>query len=227
MLATLRVRAGSARSIATRLPFRKHTCATLTTKRYLSSTSAGTDEPDRGIPTPPTPLSIDGLLYASDAVRIRQVLEKETRDTISWSEFMGVVDSLGIPSQRGSHIAEDLQHTGIILFTEAGVCLRPASLLSAITSPPPGAFTPAIAPRRAATPRRAVAELDTKARTSAQRVFVGGGVLLTLQNLVLFRLTYWELGWDAVEPMTYFANAAGVLAWCAPLLVAARHDVVP
>lgn len=50
--------------------------------------------------------------------------------------------------------------------------------------------------------------IDGAARAHARRYLWLGWGALTLQSAFFFRLTFWELSWDVMEPITYFAAMA-------------------
>jgi len=54
-------------------------------------------------------------------------------------------------------------------------------------------------------------EIDRKAHKQMRAVLWTGLCGLTLQVVVFFRLTFWELSWDVMEPIAFFATASGII----------------
>ena len=65
-------------------------------------------------------------------------------------------------------------------------------------------------------------EIDLKAHKQMRVVLWFGLVALTLQVLVFFRLTFWELSWDIMEPIAFFATAGGLICGYTYFLVTSR-----
>jgi len=53
---------------------------------------------------------------------------------------------------------------------------------------------------------RAHAEQRSAAESRRNMMVWGGLALYIVPNVLFFRLCFWELGWDSVEPLTYFAG---------------------
>jgi hypothetical protein len=88
----------------------------------------------------------------------------------------------------------------------------------------PFAVVPPDDPRRAELMKleEQKAEIDRLAHKHVRRYLWGGLGLLTLQAAVLFRLTYWELSWDVIEPVAFFVTSSGLLASYTYFLFTAR-----
>lgn len=54
--------------------------------------------------------------------------------------------------------------------------------------------------------------IDMKAHRQMRVILWSGLVVLTLHVLVFFRLTFWELSWDVMEPIAFFATAGGLIS---------------
>jgi hypothetical protein len=65
-------------------------------------------------------------------------------------------------------------------------------------------------------------EIDLKAHRQMRVVLWFGLVALTLQVLVFFRLTFWELSWDVMEPIAFFATAGGLICGYTYFLITSR-----
>lgn len=65
-------------------------------------------------------------------------------------------------------------------------------------------------------------EIDLKAHKQMRVVLWSGLVALTLQVLIFFRLTFWELSWDIMEPIAFFATAGGLICGYTYFLITSR-----
>ena len=65
-------------------------------------------------------------------------------------------------------------------------------------------------------------EIDRKAHKQMRFVLWAGLFGLTLQMLVFFRLTFWELSWDVMEPVAFFATGTGIICGYAYFMFTSR-----
>lgn len=54
-------------------------------------------------------------------------------------------------------------------------------------------------------------EIDRIAHRKARNVIWGVFGGLTLQSILFFRLTFWDLSWDVMEPITFFVTSTGLI----------------
>lgn len=66
------------------------------------------------------------------------------------------------------------------------------------------------------------AEIDTLAHRQVRRYLWTGLAALTCQAALFFRLTFWELSWDVMEPIAFFVTSAGLIAGYTYFLITAR-----
>lgn len=52
---------------------------------------------------------------------------------------------------------------------------------------------------------------DVEAHQTAKRLATGGFGLLVAYWLVIFRLTFWDLGWDVMEPVSYLSGLSMII----------------
>jgi hypothetical protein len=164
----------------------------------------------------PRPLALDELLYAADGLRLSEKLAAEKRPTIPWGEYLCICSDLAISDERAILLASDMQRCGRILHTGGAVCIRPREVLSHLLTPKASAMLTAAGPvisQRMELARAELAKIDDRARLMTNRILVGAGIGLTVQSAILFRLTFWEWGWDVVEPLSYFLNVGTTLGW--------------
>lgn len=65
-------------------------------------------------------------------------------------------------------------------------------------------------------------EIDRKAHKQMRLVLWAGLCGLTVQMLVFFRLTFWELSWDVMEPIAFFATTTGIICGYTYFMVTSR-----
>lgn len=66
-------------------------------------------------------------------------------------------------------------------------------------------------------------EIDLKAHKQMRAVLWFGLVPLTLQVLLFFRLTFWELSWEIVGPIVFFFAASGLICGYTYFLITSRN----
>lgn len=65
-------------------------------------------------------------------------------------------------------------------------------------------------------------EIDRTAHKHMRLVLWGGLCLLTLGMSAFFRLTYWELSWDVMEPVAFFTTGTGIICGYAYFMFTSR-----
>ncbi|KAH7298370.1 hypothetical protein KP509_25G039800 [Ceratopteris richardii] len=66
-------------------------------------------------------------------------------------------------------------------------------------------------------------DIDKLAKKYSHRVLWLGFGYLTLQMLLIFRLTFWELSWDVMEPIAYFVTNITLLVGYAFFMFTSKH----
>ena len=65
-------------------------------------------------------------------------------------------------------------------------------------------------------------EIDRKAHKQMRLVLWTGLIGLTAQMMIFFRLTFWELSWDVMEPIAFFATGTGLICGYAYFMITSR-----
>lgn len=65
-------------------------------------------------------------------------------------------------------------------------------------------------------------EIDRKAHKQMRLVLWSGLFGLTMQVLLFFRLTFWDLSWDVMEPVAFFTTATGLICGYAYFMFTSR-----
>ena len=162
------------------------------------------------------------LLASAQAVLLRERLEAEAgrRGAMPVAELRALAQEVGAAAcaEEAAAMCRALHLGGVIMQVGGVAYLRPGAVARSVLQAVPAAAEGAagagedlrrlvreveeeLAPmERAHAARRAAAE-------SRRNAMVWGGLALyAVPNVLFFRLCFWELGWDSVEPLTYFAG---------------------
>lgn len=121
--------------------------------------------------------------------------------------------------EAATEVCDALDKAGVVLRIKNLVYLRPLEVAEVLYQALPDTEKEINA--RLAHLRTEVAPLllqkqkiDSHAHRVSKAVLWTGLVLFTVQVVLYFRLTFWELSWDVMEPVAYFSSAAfGVAAY--------------
>eukprot|EP00249_Psilotum_nudum_P028279 c370_g1_i1 orf=185-1126(+) len=133
-----------------------------------------------------------------------------------YGEFLELCKDMGMASchSDAKELAKSLDNTGEVILFRNRVFLHPEQVADALAKAIPLFLFPTMDdPRRheLALMEREKAEIDKIAYGRARRLLTLGLVAYTLQIAVCFRLTFWELSWEVMEPITFFMNNTGLL----------------
>ncbi|PKA49609.1 hypothetical protein AXF42_Ash004150 [Apostasia shenzhenica] len=146
------------------------------------------------------------LLKASRIEAVRARLREISKSCISYSEFAEICrEAAGGTDGVAGEIVSALDNSGAVIILRDVVVLRPEQLARAIES--------VIPMQRRSDPLREELrdmeakklEIDGKAEMQVKRELWTGLVLVLLQTAGFMRLTFWELSWDVMEPICFFA----------------------
>ncbi|PKA49611.1 hypothetical protein AXF42_Ash004152 [Apostasia shenzhenica] len=146
------------------------------------------------------------LLKASRIEAVRARLREISKSCISYSEFAEICsEAAGGTDGIAREIVAALDNSGAVIILRDVVVLRPEQLARAIES--------VIPMQRRSDPLREELrdmeakklEIDGKAEMQVKRELWTGLGLVLLQTAGFMRLTFWELSWDVMEPICFFA----------------------
>lgn len=156
--------------------------------------------------------------------------ESERRHALSMEELVHLIKShtIALTDSHAHTIIDALHTSGIILRFRDQVYLRPAEIAGMVIGALPDTAAEAQAKIREIEDRlkpmqQQFNKIERKARFRSNLVAYGGLGLLTAQFTLFARLTYWELSWDVMEPLSYFTGQATVIA-CYLYFLATRRD---
>jgi len=175
---------------------------------------------------------IQTLLERDHVVKLRKRLEGESRRRISVQEFQTLAAEEGLSSDQASRALQALSDSGVILNfynstnskLKNTVFLKPSELNNTVHHLLEH-YSPAVLKLQAEATQAEIAnltqqieplkerrdELERKANTRANLIISAGLGYCVLQFLAIGRLTWWELSWDVMEPVTYMLTFATAL----------------
>jgi len=172
------------------------------------------------------------LLEREHFLRVRNKLEKDERKKISLNEYYQICEQEGLGKEQASRLSKSLGDSGIILhfpqssnkFLHEVVFLKPQELNS-LVSKVVNQFSPETIEHQLTTTKKEIDSLkeqlqplqvqrdtlEKKAHRHANLVIFSGLGYCILQFAAIGRLTWWELSWDVMEPVTYMLTFATAL----------------
>ncbi|XP_047328013.1 calcium uniporter protein 4, mitochondrial [Impatiens glandulifera] len=152
------------------------------------------------------------ILRSSKLEKLRSELRSISSNSISYSEYTEFcVNFCGGNREQGIEFAKLLDASGNVVVLDDAVFLRPDQVITVAKS-----MKKLIADSMAKPndPRRKeleemdnqIAGIDRKAEGLVRAELYGGLAFLVLQTSAFVRLTFWELDWDVMEPICFFAT---------------------
>jgi len=167
---------------------------------------------------------LNDVLGSANAVVLRDTLEdRSSQDShISYGELVDIIkDCTGSKTDaEAAKVCQTLCDAGVILKFGDMVYLKPMEVTRTVLKALPGVPSEVYGVDKEDLNRmkEELVELEAgveRARQSAQfqsRIIVGTGLLFLLGQLSLFiRLTYVELSWDVMEPVSYFVGLGNAI----------------
>lgn len=147
------------------------------------------------------------LLRAVSLEGLKTMLQQNERESVSYKELLDICKkwSFRESDEEAARTARELEDAGVVLNLRGKVFLKPDQVARAV-----GRVIPLALPSRDDPRIQELMELsrekgiiDEKARKQVQMELCFGLGLLILQTVGLFRLTFWELSWDVMEPIAF------------------------
>ncbi|BDA47814.1 Calcium uniporter protein 6, mitochondrial [Coccomyxa sp. Obi] len=164
------------------------------------------------------------LTQTLDIIRFREHLARESEQKlrVTYPELLQMCKDSGAAhsDSEAERICEALRAAGIVLKVGDLVYLRPQEVTAMVMRALPDTEAEVLGRlRELEAELRPLAEqkhkIDTHARRRTNGVLWAGLVLLVVQWSLFLRLTFWELSWDVMEPISYFFSSLwGILAYC-------------
>ncbi|MCO5586229.1 hypothetical protein L7F22_040168 [Adiantum nelumboides] len=159
---------------------------------------------------------------------LKESLEKKTTDVVAYDDLLKMCVSMGVASSsRGAtQLVECLNDASLVLILHDTVYLNPRKVARLVNK-----VIPASSSMRGA--REGIQEIcslkeekkdiDKDAYKYSRRILWLGFAYLTLQMLLIFRLTFWDLSWDVMEPIAYFVTNITLLLGYAFFMITSKH----
>ncbi|KAI5057488.1 hypothetical protein GOP47_0027503 [Adiantum capillus-veneris] len=111
-------------------------------------------------------------------------------------------------------VLKSLDEAGAILIFRRKVFLEPEKVAEALSRAMPLPLGQENDPRNQELARlqKEKEEIDTIAHKQVRNMLWGAFGVLSAQSAIFFRLTFWELSWDVMEPITFFVTSSSLLA---------------
>eukprot|EP01018_Ginkgo_biloba_P004700 Gb_23230 [translate_table: standard] len=177
------------------------------------------------------------LLRLVNVEALKRTLESDGHEFITQSELLQVCRSMGVAhsDQEAEDFVKALDEAGVVLIFRNKVYLHPDKeslwhlingclsmvvgdttvdeVAELVMNAVPLVLTEENDPRREELKRllKEKQEIDNLAHRQVRCVLWLGLVCLSLQTGLFFRLTFWELSWDVMEPIAFFATTGGLL----------------
>ncbi|KAK9108787.1 hypothetical protein Sjap_016847 [Stephania japonica] len=153
------------------------------------------------------------LLRFSQMEMLKSKLRQIPKSCISYSEFIEICkEGSSLNPQQGLEFAKMLDESGTVIVLGNVVFLHPDQIVKAIEGaiqmPQQNGES-----RKAelATMEKEKKAIDMKADSMVRREMWCGLGLLVVQTVGFMRLTFWDLSWDVMEPICFFATSTYVI----------------
>ncbi|XP_023535414.1 calcium uniporter protein 4, mitochondrial-like [Cucurbita pepo subsp. pepo] len=157
-------------------------------------------------------ISIDDarkIIRLSQVEKLKAKLRDIPRSSISYSEFTRIcIDDCG-NKDDGAEFAKLLDKSGSVIVLGNIVFLRPDQVAKSMETMISRSIATPDDPRfkQLSEMEKQKAAIDKKAKAQVQaELFCGLGLVMG-QTLGFMRLTFWELSWDVMEPICFFATS--------------------
>ncbi|KAG0457558.1 hypothetical protein HPP92_022715 [Vanilla planifolia] len=171
------------------------------------------DEAEMGVKRMTSMEEVKKALKASRMEIVRSRLRAISRSSVSYSEFMQICREASSEEQR-MELARCLDESGVVIVLGNVVLLRPDQVAKALENAIPLPLASRLDPRREELREleRQKAVIDEKAKAMVRRELWCGLVFFAAQTVGFIRLTFWELSWDVMEPICFYATSSYFLA---------------
>ncbi|RID53876.1 hypothetical protein BRARA_G01242 [Brassica rapa] len=165
------------------------------------------------------------LMRAAEMEMVKSRLRDIGKNWVPYSEFVRVCGETNSDPEHGNRVANMLDKAGNVIVLGNFVCLKPEELTKAVAG-----LIPTHEPTRNAATRQEFEQLeiiksdiDKKADDLVRRELQAGLGLVIAQTIGFFRLTFWELSWDVMEPICFFVTSTYFMAGYAFFLRTAKE----
>lgn len=155
------------------------------------------------------------ILRLANVEALKKKLESDGKNFITQTELLNMCRSMGVAQsdEEAADFAKALDAAGVILIFRNKVYLHPEKVAELVMNAVPLALAPEDDHRRQELERlwKEKEEIDRIAHRHVRIVLWTGLCCLSMQTALFFRLTFWELSWDVMEPIAFFVTTGGLL----------------
>ncbi|CAH8331156.1 unnamed protein product [Eruca vesicaria subsp. sativa] len=154
------------------------------------------------------------LMRAAEMEMVKSKLREIGEKWVPLTDFVRVCGENSSDPEQGNRVANMLDEAGNVIVFGNFVCLKPEELTSAVAG-----LIPTNEPTRDAATRQEFEQLeiiksdiDKRADDMVRRELMAGLGFVVAQTIGFFRLTFWELSWDVMEPICYYVSSTYFMA---------------
>ncbi|KAL3681388.1 hypothetical protein R1sor_024344 [Riccia sorocarpa] len=166
------------------------------------------------------------IIMHVNCVALKKALNDDRRDSISYDELLDMCKEYGVATTDDElrRYACSLDEAGDVLILRENVYLHPERVAKLVAHALPFAVVSPSDPRRVEFMKleQEKVVIDNLAHKQVRKFLWTGLLALTCQTALFFRLTFWELSWDVMEPVAFFLTTAGVIVGYTYFLITAR-----
>ncbi|KAJ0234368.1 Calcium uniporter protein 3 [Hirschfeldia incana] len=154
------------------------------------------------------------LMRAAEMEMVKSKLRETGKVWVPLPEFVRLCGENSSDPEQGNRVANMLDEAGNVIVLGNFVCLKPEELTSAVAG-----LIPTNEPTGDAVTRQEFEQLeivksdiDKRAEDMVRRELMAGLGFVVAQTIGFFRLTFWELSWDVMEPICYYVSSTYFMA---------------
>uniref|UniRef100_A0A1J3IXW7 Calcium uniporter protein 3, mitochondrial n=1 Tax=Noccaea caerulescens TaxID=107243 RepID=A0A1J3IXW7_NOCCA len=161
-----------------------------------------------------TVADVKKLMRAAEVEMVKSRLREIGKNWVPYSEFVRVCGENSSDPEQGNRVANMLDEAGNVIVLGKFVCLKPEELTSAVAGLIPTHESTLDAATRQEFEQLEMikSDIDKRADDMVRReLWVGLGLIMA-QTVGFFRLTFWELSWDVMEPICFYVTSTYFMA---------------
>ncbi|CAH8332755.1 unnamed protein product [Eruca vesicaria subsp. sativa] len=163
------------------------------------------------------------LMRAAEMEMVKSRLRDIGKNWVPYSEFVRVCGENNSDPEHGNRVANMLDKAGNVIVLGNLVCLKPEELTKAVAGLIP-THEPNTATKQEFEKLEIIkSDIDKRADDLVRRELQAGLGLVLAQTIGFFRLTFWELSWDVMEPICFFVTSTYFMAGYAFFLRTAKE----
>uniref|UniRef100_A0A1J3DXW5 Calcium uniporter protein 3, mitochondrial n=1 Tax=Noccaea caerulescens TaxID=107243 RepID=A0A1J3DXW5_NOCCA len=161
-----------------------------------------------------TVADVKKLMRAAEMEMVKSRLREIGKNWVPYSEFVRVCGENSSDPEQGNRVANMLDEAGNVIVLGKFVCLKPEELTSAVAGLIPTHESTLDAATRQEFEQLEMikSDIDKRADDMVRRELWAGLGLIMAQTVGFFRLTFWELSWDVMEPICFYVTSTYFMA---------------